>query len=67
MTEYLRQSRTPIFRDRGDHGVGHGSGRYLKLGDRIFVLTNEHLAVARESGERLIHQFADSNDLHALP
>lgn len=67
MTEYLRQSRTPIFRDRGDHGVGHGRGWYLTLGDRIFVLTNEHLAVARETGEHLIRQFADSNDLHALP
>lgn len=67
MTEYLRQSRTPIFRDRGDHGPRLGGGWYLKLGDHIFVLTNEHVAVARESGERLIHQFADSNDVHALP
>jgi hypothetical protein len=39
--------RTPIFRDCGDHGVGHGSGSYLKLGDRTFILTNEHVAVAR--------------------
>ncbi|MES0114166.1 hypothetical protein [Mesorhizobium sp. M0013] len=65
MTKYLKRYRTPIYRDRGDHGVGHGSGSYLRLGDRIFVLTNEHVAVALESGERLIYQFADPNDLHA--
>ncbi len=66
MTEYLKQYRTPIFRDCGDHGVGHGSGSYLRIGDRTFVLTNEHVAVARESGERLVYQFADSDDLRAV-
>lgn len=66
MTEYLKHYRTPIFRDLDDHGVGHGSGSYLKAGDRIFVLTNDHVAVARESGERLLYQFSDSTDLHSV-
>src|ERR1700722_15612683 len=66
MTEYLKQYRTPIFRDCGDHGIGHGSGSYLRLGDRTFVLTNEHVRAARESGERPVYQFANSDDLRAV-
>lgn len=52
MTEYLRQERRPIFGDRGDGGTGHGIGWCLKLDDRIFVRTYQHVAVARESGQR---------------
>ena len=66
MTDYLKQYRTPIFKDRGDHGVGYGSGSYLKAGNSIFILTNEHVAVALESGERLVYQFADTDELRVV-
>ena len=37
-TEYQKQYRTPIFRDSGDHGVGHGSGAYLRRPAEIYSL-----------------------------
>jgi hypothetical protein len=53
MTAYLKQYRTPVFIDRGDHGEPWGSGSFVEVGNRRFVLTNEHVARARRTGERL--------------
>ena len=53
MTRHLKRYRTPMFIDHGDHGKPWGSGSFLKLGDRRFVLTNEHVAKVRRSGARL--------------
>ena len=56
MTEHLRAFRTPIFKNMGEYCDGWGTGSYLQIGKRVFVLTNEHVAKARSSNQ-LIHQF----------
>jgi hypothetical protein len=66
MTDYLRPFCTAIYEDRGDHGVGWGSGSYLRLGDDVFILTNEHVAIAREQDKALAHQFAGQNDIRRI-
>lgn len=53
MTAYLKQYRTPVFIDRGDYGESWGSGSFVEVGSSRFVLTNEHVARARRTGERL--------------
>src|SRR6266851_7600659 len=58
MTNHLKAYRAPVFEDFGDHCEGWGSGSYLQVGARVFILTNEHVARARPQGRRLIHQFA---------
>jgi hypothetical protein len=66
MTEYLKPYRAPIFKDLGSHAEGWGSGSYLQLGNQVFILTNEHVAAAREDGKRLIYQFAGQDDLRLI-
>ena len=53
MTSHLKRYRTPLFIDHGDYGEPWGSGSFLQLGERKFVLTNEHVAKRRRSGARL--------------
>lgn len=62
MTDFLKQYRTPLFRDLGAHAAGEGTGSYLELGSGLFVLTNEHVAACRETGGRLVHKFHDCDD-----
>jgi hypothetical protein len=62
-TAYLRPYRAPIFEDHGDHGAGWGSGSFLRLGDRIFILTNEHVAAAREQNRPLGTQLLDCDEI----
>lgn len=66
MTSFLKAYRAPVFEDFGDHGDGWGSGAYIDLGNRHFLLTNEHVAVAREQGRTLIHQFLGQDDLRPI-
>ncbi len=66
MTGYLSQYRTPIIHDMGEYGAGHGTGSFFKLGNRVFVLTNEHVAVAREQGYKLAYQLLGSDDLYRV-
>ena len=66
MSDSLRDYRAPIFEHLGDHGEGWGSGSYIEVGGRIFILTNEHVAHARKSSRRLIHQFNDQEDLRPI-
>ena len=70
MTEYLRPYRTAIYDLKKDYGEGWGSGSYLRLGDRVHILTNEHVAVAREQGKPdskvLGHQFNGQEDIRAI-
>src|SRR5271156_700320 len=63
MTAYLKQYRTPVFIDRGDHGEPWGSGSFVEVGNNRFVLTNEHVARARRSGERLGVRFDEQDQL----
>lgn len=66
MTEYLAAFRAPVFEDFGTHGGGWGSGAYLQLGQRVFLLTNDHVATARKSGRQLAYQFAGQEDLRRV-
>lgn len=53
MTEYLKQYRTPVFKDLNDHGEGWGSGSFIEFNDHKYILTNEHVARVRHAGEKL--------------
>ena len=66
MKDLLKRYRSPIFIDHGDHGKPHGSGSFLMLGDRRFILTNEHVAAARRSGAQLGTRFDGHDDLIVL-
>jgi hypothetical protein len=66
MTDYLRPYRTAIYEHKQDYGDGWGSGSYLRLLDRIVILTNEHVAIAREQGRILGHQFDGQEDIRRI-
>jgi len=66
MTKHLKAYRAPIFEDFGDHCDGWGSGSYLQVAERVFILTNEHVARARREGRKLIHQFAGQEDFRPI-
>jgi hypothetical protein len=69
MKSFLSSYRTPVFEDHkeGDGwGSGCGSGSYLQLGKRRFVLTNEHVAGIRRKGRLLGYQFLNQDDLHRV-
>jgi hypothetical protein len=70
MTDHLRPHRTAIYDLKEDYGEGWGSGSYLRLGDRVFILSNEHVARAREQGKPhskiLGHQFDGQEDIRAI-
>ena len=66
MTDHLRPYRTAIYEHKQDYGDGWGSGSYLRLLDRIVILTNEHVAVAREQGRILGHQFDGQEDIRRI-
>lgn len=66
MTEYLRPYRTPIYKHCDTYGEGWGSGSYLRLGDKIFILTNEHVAAVREQGVVLANQFDAQEDIRRI-
>ena len=66
MKGLVKRYRTPIFIDHGDHGEPHGSGSFLMLGERRFILTNEHVVAARRSGARLGIRFDGQDDLIVL-
>lgn len=51
MTDYLKKYRTPVFIDHGDHGQAGGSGAFIELAGRKYVLTNEHVARLRRSNQ----------------
>lgn len=63
MTGFLRPYRTPVFKDFGDHGAGWGSGAYLELAGKIFILTNKHVACARNAGRNLCYQLDQQEDI----
>lgn len=66
MKSFLSAYRTPVFKDHGDYGEGWGSGSYICLGDRCFVLTNEHVATVRRQGQSLAHQLLNDDDLYRI-
>lgn len=66
MKSFLSAYRTPIFMDHGDHGEGWGSGSYIRLRERRFVLTNEHVAIVRHQNQSLAHQLLNDDDLYRI-
>jgi hypothetical protein len=42
MHEYVAGFLTPISKHLGEYGELWGSGTYVRLGEHIFILTNEH-------------------------
>lgn len=49
MMAHLKQYRTPIFIDHVDYGESWGSGSFIELYGRKYILTNEHVARIRKS------------------
>lgn len=66
MVDLLKRYRTPIFIDHGDYGEPLGSGSFIILGERRFILTNEHVVRARRSDARLGIRFDGHDDLIVL-
>jgi hypothetical protein len=66
MKAFLSVYRTPVFEDFGDHGDGWGTGSYIRLEDRIFVLTNAHVATVRRDDRNLLHQLLNNDNLHRI-
>ncbi len=71
VTEYLRPYRTAIYEHKQDkygnsYGDGWGSGSYLRLGARVVILTNQHVACVREDKRVLAHQFEGQEDIRAI-
>jgi hypothetical protein len=58
MNDYIEGFCVPIVKRHHDHGEAWGTGSFLRLGSRIFILTNEHVARARNE-IRLLHQLHD--------
>jgi hypothetical protein len=63
MTAYLTHRRAPVFEDHGDHGAGWGSGSFLRLGSRVFILTNQHVATVRAENRTLTSQLLGKEDI----
>lgn len=71
MTEYLRPYRTAVYEHKQDelgksYGDGWGSGSYLRLGTRVFILTNQHVACVRKASRVLAYQFDGQEDIRAI-
>ena len=54
----------PVSKHHDDHGTAWGSGSFMKLHDRIFILTNEHVAQARNKPQQLIYPLGDDDEMH---
>ena len=71
MTGYLRPYRVAIIENKQDddgqkYGDGWGSGSFLRLDDRVYILTNQHVACAREEGRVLGYQFDGQEDIRRV-
>jgi hypothetical protein len=62
MTHHLRPYRTGLFKHEGDHGTGWGTGSYVSIAGKVFILTNEHVGGIRAT-KRLVHQFNGQDDM----
>lgn len=71
MTEHLRPYRVAITEhkqdnDGGEYGEGWGSGSFLRLSDKVYILTNQHVACAREEGRVLGYQLDGQEDIRRV-
>ena len=63
MTAYLKQFRTPVFIDHGESGEGWGSGSFIELYGRKYILTNEHVAEPRRRSLHLGFRFDEQDQM----
>ncbi len=63
ITAHLNTRRAPVFKDLGSHGEGWGSGVFLKVGEQVFVLTNEHVAAAHSPAQNLASQLKGREEI----
>jgi S1-C subfamily serine protease len=63
MAVFLARNRTPVFKDQLDHGEGWGAGSFIEIDGSRYILTNEHVAVARNPDQQLGFQLADQGEL----
>lgn len=67
MSDYLRPYRTGVFEhftnDGSEWAKGWGSGSYLRVGDSVHVLTNEHVSSVMRAGRKLAYQFDGQDDI----
>lgn len=72
MTAYLRPYRAAIYEHHaasgidGEHGTGRGSGSYLRLSEKVFILTNQHVSCVRSQSRVLAHQFDGQEDIRRI-
>jgi hypothetical protein len=66
MTEHIRPYCTPVSKHHGDYADPWGTGTYLRLRDRVFILTNQHVAATRSTEQQLIHQMHGLEDLFVV-
>jgi hypothetical protein len=66
MTAYLRPYRTAVYEDFGTYGEGWGSGSYLRLGNAVHILTNEHVSTVRLAKRVLGYQFDGQDDIRRV-
>jgi len=62
MHDHVFPYTTVISKHLGDHGEAVGTGAFLKLGERIFILTNEHVARVRTTTQDLVYQMANNDE-----
>src|ERR1700730_17278697 len=62
MNDYIEGFGVPIIERHQDYGEAWGTGSFLKLGERIFILTNEHVARARS--EIRLFPLSPQPDIH---
>jgi len=66
MDDYAPRFCTAISKHLGDHGEPWGTGSFLKLDGRIFILTNEHVVNVRSPTQLLLYQLRDQEDVHPI-
>ena len=63
MQVYVGEFLAPISKHLTDHAMLEGSGTYISLAGRTFILTNCHVADARSATQLLIHLLKDQEQL----
>jgi hypothetical protein len=64
MHAFLTPYRAPVYEDLGTYGQGWGSGSYVQVKDRLFILTNEHVSEVKRHGRKLAHQLDGQPDIY---
>lgn len=66
MHYFAQQFSTVIPKHLGDHGQAWGTGAYVRMADKVFIITNEHVARARSSTQTLLHKLNGREDFYPI-